>query len=110
MARHYLPYSRIQYYSNLLLPDTIKWLKHSDTCVGISNTFVTVLNLFRHNKTEMRKCLRRHYKLCFSIFIVPPVALTEAQVVIYIFFRIDIVCSIMGMTENSNTIRRGSLA
>ena len=40
----------------------------------------------------------------------PPLASTEAQVVILYLFRIDIVCSIMGMTENSNTIRRESRA
>ena len=37
-------------------------------------------------------------------------ALMEAQVVILYFFRIDIVCSIMGMTEKSNTIWKDSRA
>ena len=41
--------------AHLLQPDTIKWLKHSATCVVITNTFVTNLYLFRHNKREKRE-------------------------------------------------------
>ena len=36
---------------------------------------------------------RRHYKLTYLIFIVPPVALMKAQVVILYFFRLHIVNS-----------------
>ena len=46
----------------------------------------------------IRQCHKRHYKLGSSIFIEPPVALTEEQVVILIF-RVDFVSSNRIMSE-----------
>ena len=41
----------------------------------------------------LRQCYRRHYKFSALIFIVPPVALTESQVVILYFFAYPLLVS-----------------
>ena len=71
-----------------------------------NENFFTSREKFIHFNLCLRQCHLKHYKLCFSIFIVPPVALTKAQVAIFYFFLIAIVSSIKGMTKNSSTIWR----
>ena len=49
--------------------------------------YISTLKIINYNLC-IRQCHRRYYKLSYQGSIVPPMALAEAQVVIYLFFSI----------------------